>query len=213
MTYYVYLLTDPRNNNEVFYCGKGKGDRWKSHKGHWSGNGKNNPTDNKIRKIQADGLEPGVIFLYDNIDDEKLAYDLETAYIEENFDKLTNLKKEAKPPKNMGGRHFKKSERAKIDQSNRLKEDYASGKRLHWTKMYSKEEVSKKISAGDPGKSKRNKPANNRKPIIEITTNREFSNQLEAARELGIRQGDIGNCLTGRQKSVKGYKFIYKAES
>ena len=48
-TYYVYLLTDPRNNHEVFYCGKGHGDRWKSHLGHWSGNGKNNPTENKIK--------------------------------------------------------------------------------------------------------------------------------------------------------------------
>ena len=47
-TYYVYLLTDPRNNHEVFYCGKGTGDRWKSHLGHWSGNGKNNPTEKKI---------------------------------------------------------------------------------------------------------------------------------------------------------------------
>ena len=63
-TYYVYLLTDPRNNHEVFYCGKGTGDRWKSHLGHWSGNGKNNPTENKINKIQEEGLQPGVTIEY-----------------------------------------------------------------------------------------------------------------------------------------------------
>jgi hypothetical protein len=57
-----------------------------------------------------------------------------------------------------------------------------------------------------------NKPAKNRKPIIEITTNNEFGSQLEAAKTLGIRQGDIGNCLKGRQKSVKGYMFKYKVE-
>ena len=90
--YYVYLLTDPRKNNEPFYCGKGTGDRWKSHLGHWSGNGKNNPTENLIYKIQAEGKQPGVIFLYENIEDEEVAYKLESEYIRENFSKLTNVK-------------------------------------------------------------------------------------------------------------------------
>ena len=57
-----------------------------------------------------------------------------------------------------------------------------------------------------------NKPAKNRKDIIEITTNQLFSNQLEAAEKLKIRQSDINNCLKGRQKSVKGFEFKYKAE-
>jgi len=39
------------------------------------------------------------------------------------------------------------------------KQEYESGTRKHWTTFYSPEEVSKKISAGDPGKSTRGKKA------------------------------------------------------
>lgn len=41
--------------------------------------------------------------------------------------------------------------------SNLRKEEYRSGTRKHWTTYYTPEEVSKKISQGDPGKSKRGK--------------------------------------------------------
>jgi hypothetical protein len=54
------------------------------------------------------------------------------------------------------------------------------------------------------------KPAHNRKTIIEITTNQEFTDQIKAANTLNIKQGDISNCLAGRQKSVKGYVFRFK---
>ncbi len=40
-----------------------------------------------------------------------------------------------------------------------LKELYASGKIINWTKLYDPQEVSRRISAGDPGKSMRGKPA------------------------------------------------------
>jgi hypothetical protein len=53
------------------------------------------------------------------------------------------------------------------------------------------------------------KPANNRKAILEITTNKIYTDQISASKALGIRQGDIANCLAGRQKSVKGFKFKY----
>ena len=46
--------------------------------------------------------------------------------------------------------------------SKTLKENYASGKMNHWTKNYSREEISKLISQGDPGKSTRGKPAWNK---------------------------------------------------
>lgn len=207
--YYVYLLTDPRKNNEVFYCGKGKGDRWKTHQDHCSGNGKDTYTERKVRAIQAEGLQPGVLFLHENIEDEDLAYDLEAEYIRENIDKLTNTRVLRGPPKNTGGRTYKKSKKACDNQSRFLKADYASGKRKHWSKMYSSDEVSAKISAGDPGKSNRGKPATNRTAIIELSSNTVFESQTDAAKKLGLKQGDIANCLAGRQKSTKGYTFAF----
>lgn len=43
-----------------------------------------------------------------------------------------------------------------------LKEGYASGKIINWTKLYEPDEVSRRISSGDPGKAMRGKPAWNR---------------------------------------------------
>ena len=56
-------------------------------------------------------------------------------------------------------------------QSERLKKEFANG-RMSWHHNYSKEEVSKRISAGDPGKSTRGKVAWNR--------GKTFSNSEEA---------------------------------
>ncbi len=41
-------------------------------------------------------------------------------------------------------------------------EEYKSGKRKHWTKFYTQEQVSEMISKGDPGKSTRGKKAWNK---------------------------------------------------
>jgi hypothetical protein len=205
-TYYVYLLTDPRNNNQVFYCGKGHGDRWKSHLGHWSGNGKNNPTENKIRKMQAEGFQPGVIFLHEDIADEKEAYRLEENYIRDNFDKLTNLKIDAKPPSAKGRSSWNKG----MKMSDEFKA--AISKRLTGQKRgkYSAEHR-RAISESLRGEKHPmyGKTANNRKCIVETTTDTVYTDQLTAASTLGISQVDISNCLAGRQKSVKGFKFEY----
>jgi hypothetical protein len=211
--YYVYLLTDPRKNDEIFYCGKGKGDRWRTHLEYKSGNGKNTPTENKIKAIHKAGLEPGVKFLHTDIIDEEIAYRLEEEYIREHFENLTNVRIVRGPPTNTGNRTFKKSVQACNEQSKRLKTDYVTGKRTHWSKLYSKNEVSEKIAAGDPGKSTRGKPACNRTPIIETNTGERFETQTIAAKQLGIRQGDIANCLAGRQKTVSGYSFVYYNET
>jgi len=102
------------------------------------------------------------------------------------------------------------SEEKKNQHSKRIKQGYNDGTRRHWTYYYSAEEVSVKIASGDPGKSRRGKPAATRTPIVEITRSMEFNSQTEAAQYFNIRQGDIANCLSGRQKSVKGYDFRYK---
>ena len=54
------------------------------------------------------------------------------------------------------------------------------------------------------------KPANNRKSVIETTTNTVYTDQITAAKSLELRQGDIANCLARRQKSVKGFRFVYQ---
>jgi hypothetical protein len=208
-TYYVYLLTDPRNNNDVFYCGKGSSDRWKSHLGHWSGNGKNNPTENKIRKIQSEGLQPGVIFLHENILDEEVAYDLETEYIEENFEKLTNTKIEAKPPSAKGRTPWNKGIKMPKEFGEAITKRLTGKKRGSYSEDH-RRAISESLKGDKHPMFK--KPSKNRKAIIEITTNNEFSNQIEASEKLGVRQGDIANCLKGRQRSVKGFMFRYKAE-
>jgi hypothetical protein len=203
MSYYVYLLTDPRNNDEVFYCGKGKGDRWKSHLGHWSGNGKNNPTENKIKKIQAEGLQPSVIFLHEDIEDEDLAYVLETKYIEENFNKLTNLKTEAKPPSAKGRTPWNKGLKYK---NPKVTQTLTGRKRGPYT-----EDHRRAISESLKGEKHPmyGKTALNTTRIKETTTGQIFESQTAAAKRLNIKQGDISNVLNGRQKSTKGYGFEY----
>lgn len=116
-----------------------------------------------------------------------------------------------KPPVNtrVGVPLPKWSEEKKKQHSETMKRCYADGTMKHWTKYYSAEEVSTKIANGDPGKSRRGKPAATRTPVMETTQGTIFNSQIEAAQLLNIRQGDIANCLNGRQKSVRGYNFKY----
>lgn len=103
----------------------------------------------------------------------------------------------------------KYSEQSKIKKSNTLKILYKNGEMVHWSKLYDKETVSKKISQGDPGKSNRGKPANNRTKIRCMQTGKIYESQLQAAQELGLKQSDISNVLCGRQKTTKNYSFEY----
>ena len=51
------------------------------------------------------------------------------------------------------------------------------------------------------------------KPVYCIELDRTFKSQVEAARELGINQGNISSCLTGKLKTVGGYHFRYAETS
>jgi hypothetical protein len=53
------------------------------------------------------------------------------------------------------------------------------------------------------------KPNHRRRKVIETTTGQTFESLTEAAKQLNIKQSDIGNVLGGRQKSTKGYRFEY----
>ena len=63
--YYVYLLSDPISG-EIFYVGKGKGNRVFSHLKDSSDNQKSR----KIQELKLKGLEPKIEFLVHGVDDE-----------------------------------------------------------------------------------------------------------------------------------------------
>lgn len=208
--YYVYLLIDP-TTGQPFYCGKGKGDRWKSHLGYWSGNGKNNRCENKIKSLRARGIEPAVKFLFENIADEALAYKLEEEYIKEHFDTLVNLKIEAKPPSNKGKSSWNKGQKMSAEFCDKIKkrllEEYRSGKRKHWTNVLTREE--KHAFYSKIASLKKNRVSKNKTSIYCVELDKVYESQTAAAIELELRQGDIANVLKGRQKSTKGLTFRY----
>jgi hypothetical protein len=105
--YYVYELIDPRNN-QPFYVGKGTGRRAKTHL--WEvPETRNQHKENKIAAIRQAGMEPEIKYIVENINDEKLAYDIETLIIKKygrkGYDKdgiLTNICEDARPPNHKG---------------------------------------------------------------------------------------------------------------
>ena len=105
--YYVYQLVDPRNN-KPFYIGKGKGCRAKTHL--WeTPDTRNVYKENKIAAIRQEGMEPKIKYVIEHIEDETLAYNLETEMIKyygrKGYDKngiLTNICKDNRPPNHKG---------------------------------------------------------------------------------------------------------------
>ena len=105
--YYVYMLTDPRKELP-FYIGKGTGRRAKTHL--WEvPETRNEHKENKIAAIRQAGLEPGIEYLVENLQDENLAYDIEAALIKyygrKGYDPggiLTNICEDSRPPNHKG---------------------------------------------------------------------------------------------------------------
>ena len=67
---------------------------------------------------------------------------------------------------------WSKNASSKVDRkkfSITMKQKYANGELTIWTKLYSPEEVHRRISAGDPGKSTRGKPAWNRGKKMQLS--------------------------------------------
>ena len=102
--FYVYMLLDPRKNNQPFYVGKGTDDRWKDHLLETSDTSINKRKFNTIQKIKALGLEVGVEFVQ-YFEDENQAYNLEeqliAQYGRKGYDPggiLTNICEDSRPP-------------------------------------------------------------------------------------------------------------------
>jgi hypothetical protein len=89
-----------------------------------------------------------------------------------------------------------KNEFTKVDRkkfAEILKEGYSSGRIISWTKMYDPEEVHKRISSGDPGKSTRGKPAWNRGKKMNLT-NRELANKRKSESALKKKKIQCPHC-------------------
>ena len=86
LKYYVYLYIDPETN-QVFYVGKGKGNRALS---HMDGQG-DTPHDEVIRRLHKRRLQPRVEILVHGLKDEKTALAVEMAAIDLlGLEKLSN---------------------------------------------------------------------------------------------------------------------------
>jgi hypothetical protein len=80
MSYYVYCYIDP--DTEIpFYVGKGTKDRDVSHLKN--AGIKNTHFYNKIAKLKRQEKEPIIVRLAEDIEDEKLAYDIEASFIKD----------------------------------------------------------------------------------------------------------------------------------
>lgn len=85
--YYVYLYIDPRNN-QIFYVGKGRGNRAFSHLKERSKSEKNL----RIRDIQNEGLQPKIEILIHGLEDESTARKIEASIIDLlGIENLTNI--------------------------------------------------------------------------------------------------------------------------
>lgn len=81
--YYVYCYIDPTTNLPL-YVGKGKQNRAYAHMYHSKDINKNKTEfKNKLNKMKKRGIEPIIVFLAQNIQDEKIAYEIEEAYIKQ----------------------------------------------------------------------------------------------------------------------------------
>ena len=77
LKYYVYLLSDP-DTGEIFYVGKGRGNRVFQH----FSDKEDNPKTRKIRSIQAKGKEPKIEILVHGIEDDFTIKKIEAAIID-----------------------------------------------------------------------------------------------------------------------------------
>lgn len=127
--YYVYALINPRTD-EIFYIGKGKGNRKDSHcnESEWWYNKRK---AGRIRYILEAGLQPKSQILHDNLNEED-AKSIESKLIESygriGFDeggKLLNICIDSNPPSRLGkqgtfkGKHHTQATKDKLREYNK----------------------------------------------------------------------------------------------
>jgi hypothetical protein len=100
MKYYVYQLVDPRLNN-IFYVGKGTGNRAYTHN-EFKDSNNNFHKDSIIKELHQQGLKP-IVQIVEYFAEEQEAYDYEDNLIDTiGLDNLTNITEGARPPSKLG---------------------------------------------------------------------------------------------------------------
>lgn len=95
--YYVYTLTDPRND-AVFYIGKGKGRRaWRHEANERNGVERNGLKAEVLAEIRRAGLKPGVSIVKGDLTETE-AFDLEREMIRATASTLTNTSQGSRSP-------------------------------------------------------------------------------------------------------------------
>lgn len=170
--FYVYMLLDPRKNNQPFYVGKGTGERYNDHLAESLESTSNIRKYHKIQQIIKSGYSVGVEIVKE-FDDEKMAYEFEEELIKKygrkDYDPdgiLMNICLDAKPPRYWEGPNARQI-LDKIKQS-RSKNPYSHGP-----------DIRQKISAATKGKPKKPRTAEHKaslsaalkgKPLSRICT-------------------------------------------
>jgi len=171
--FYVYALTDPRNNDRFFYIGKGQGYRATNHLKK-SANRENNSKQATVKAIRNNGFEPSVVYLFEGLSEQE-AHDKEIELIalygrkDLGLGHLTNLtdggegtsghkhseetkRKMREADRSAYNRTAPVSESTKTKLSNLLKGKPSRGKGYKWTKEQ-RSNLSK-AHKGKPGTTK-----------------------------------------------------------
>lgn len=177
MTYYVYMLIDPRKH-KPFYIGKGTGRRANTHL--WdTPETRNEYKESIIAAIRAKGMEPQIKYLIEDIIDESFAYDIEAALIKyygrKGYDKggiLANICEDARPPNHKGKtyeeiyRSKEKADEQRALRSKIQKERGGYGPKFHTNETKRKiSEKGKGRKLGPCSEERKQKIRENRTPV------------------------------------------------
>lgn len=229
--FYVYVYLDPRKNGsfiygdynfnfEPFYVGKGHGNRCNEHLE--SNKLKNDCFKNrKIKNILKEGSKPIILKISENLF-EIDSFELEVKLI--NVIGRSNLKKGPLVNLTNGGDGVSGLIRTK-QHSEKLKIANSGKKRTFETKEKIKLSLIGKIGRNTGNKhsektklkiseSKKGNVSWNAKSILQLDDNNNVINiwrsASDAAKKLGLSQGNIWSVINGKRKKCGGYKWQIK---
>lgn len=134
MKFYVYAYIDP-TNYQVFYIGKGTGNRYLRHLKETYSNTENKKKYSYIQGLKNKGLEPTIVKVLDGLD-ELAAYEIEAKLIRffgrKGIDEggcLTNICIDNRPPRILGTNHWSEQTRIQFSEKRKGKGNPMFGKK------------------------------------------------------------------------------------